>query len=323
MTETRKPFPAGTKWAWEEAGMSRLVGKKETRSGRDWFNQVGVLHTTENSLTRSSARGVADWQNTQQDFIDRAKTEHRFSGYHFLVDRKSWVTQCNPDTTEAFHAGKSFTWHDKAYRHGVRNRPGEGNDQLGVAMVARAHKMPYAEQEQDFEALLDQTATLLAHIKEQWDIPLVKITTHDYRAGDRGWLGHQDVANHPVGRKSDPGEHFPWDDLMTKANAEYERIYANKVKPSGGDAETAKLHKSLGPKIKVPDDKDTTWVAELSADEAKWLEDFIRESRKRDVLPSSLAALTAAYRRLRTELGLDDKTSVNQVIDDLMKRIDG
>ena len=275
-------------WAWEVAGRHVRVGRHQDRTGPT-FNKVGILHTSENSLVRSSAKGVAAWQNTQEEFLDREETEERYSGYHFLVDRHGFVGQCNPADTKANHAGKSFDW---------KGHPGGGNNHIGVAMVARASRMPYSHQKDDFDNLLMKTAVLLAHINDKYGIPLVRITIDEYKAGKRGWLGHMNVANQPVGRKSDPGEHFPWDELLKEANLQWHRIYRHSVPEHPPQAATS------GQAERKPGEVIISGTTFKPA-EVKFLRDFANKSLRDKVEAGSLAYATAVIRRLRIELGVE------------------
>ena len=193
-----------SKWLWDTY-KNRKCGKLQNRSGPA-FNKCVVLHTTENGI-RSLAVNVAKWQNTQKKV---------YSGYHYLTDsRGNIVYQCNPDTTKAYHAGKSYNW-------GLAL--GGGNKHIGVSMVAEAGRMPY-KGDHHFEKLLDTTAQVMLEIFLKYKIPMKRITIDEYRAGQKGWLGHMDVAYRldKLGRKKqrkfDPGKNFPWDRLIEKAKA--------------------------------------------------------------------------------------------------------
>ena len=286
-------------WAWEVAGRHVRVGRHQDRTGPT-FNKVGILHTSENSLVRSSAKGVAAWQNTQEEFLDREETKERYSGYHFLVDRHGFVGQCNPADTKANHAGKSFDW---------KGHPGGGNNHIGVAMVARASRMPYSHQKDDFDNLLMKTAVLLAHINDKYGIPLVRITIEEYKAGKRGWLGHMNVANNPVGRKSDPGEHFPWDELLKEANLQWNRIYRHSVpayphqQAEGGKPQAATSGQPST--VSFAAGSVTMSGQTFKASEMKFLKDFASKSLRDKVEAGSLAYATAVIRRLRIELGVE------------------
>ena len=290
------------RWAWEHSGRHNRVGKHQERSGPR-FNKMGVLHTTENSLVRSSAEGVADWQNRQTGHVNMEATKKRYSGYHFLVDRNGFIGQCNPSTTRAYHAGNSYDWGDR--RQPTPYGGGGGNNHIGVAMVARASKMPYNEEAEAFDGLLTKTATLLAHIKDKYAIPLVRLTIAEYRAGHQGWLGHQDVAT-PHGRKSDPGEHFPWDELLKQANARWANIYAAPKPPQAATSGQPKpLSFSAG--------NITLSGQTFKADEVKFLKDFAHKSLYSQVEAGSLAYATAVIRRLRIELGVEPDITASEL----------
>ena len=294
------------RWAWEHSGRHNRVGKHQERSGPR-FNKVGVLHTTENSLVRSSAEGVADWQNRQTGHVNMEATKKRYSGYHMLVDRNGFIGQCNPSTTRAYHAGNSYDWGDR--RQPTPYGGGGGNNHIGVAMVARASKMPYNEEAEAFDGLLTKTATLLAHIKDKYAIPLVRLTIAEYRAGHYGWLGHQDVAT-PHGRKSDPGEHFPWDELLKRANLRWANIYASSPKVAATD----------GTAVKMTDVGSVTMSGiTFKAEEIRFLKDLAAKSLYYKVEPGSLAYGTAIIRRLRKELGLAASVNSQDFADLLLK----
>ena len=297
-------------WHWDIDGRHDRVAKHQVRKGSH-FNQIGVLHTSENSLVRSSALGVAKWQNTQTDFTDADKTKKRYSGYHFLVDSNHWIGQCNPDNTRAYHAGNSYDWGDKAQP--AIYGGGGGNNHIGVSMVARASRMPYEHEEEAFGNLLLNTAELLAHICQKWDIPLERISIKEYRAGKRGWLGHQDVAT-PHGRKSDPGEHFPWAELMTEANRAWNRLYtvaARTAKPPQAATSGQGTIKQDVAGIK------------FGHDEVRFLKDLAHKSLYNQVEAGRVSYATAVIRRLRIELGVEPDITASELavrIADLLKK---
>ena len=302
----------GTSWAWEAAGRHERVGKAQARAGLPTMNRIGVLHTSENSLLRSSAPGVAHWQNTQEGFVDKEKTDKRYSGYHFLADKDRWIGQCNPDNTRAYHAGNSYEWGDRAQP--PKTGGGSGNNHIGLAMVARAARMPYNEEEEAFGRLLQSTATIMAHICDKYDIPLERITIKEYRQGKRGWLGHQDVAT-PHGRKSDPGEHFPWNDLLVEARKAWNRLYTVAAKPPPPQAAT-----SGGGQGTI---KQGVAGIQFDRNEVKFLKDLAHKSLYNQVEAGSLSYATAVIRRLRIELGVEPDIAAAELavrIADLLKK---
>ena len=271
-------------WEFALAHDPERVGRRQQRNGRE-FNRVIVVHTTENSLLRSSAEQVAKWQNTQRGTVGGGA--RRYSGYHFLVDRKGVVGQCNPDTTRAFHAGESWSWRDDK---------GGGNDHIGLALVARAHKWPYEDSDEDkaaSRAMLGNAAAVVALLQQKYGIPSDRLTIGQYRLGDSGLLGHSDVAT-PAGRKSDPGEHFPWDEFLSLCKA------ARKRRTLNDRAERVAASASVKPVVSAPA------PLEWGADEEQWLKAFLDECRRAAVEPSSLAYLVKAARAERSALGVED-----------------
>lgn len=71
--------------------------------------------------------------------------------------------------------------------------------------------------------LLDACAKWLADRSKARDIPLVKITATEYRAGQSGVIGHHDhTVGYNDGTHWDPGPRFPWEVVLREA-----RDYAN------------------------------------------------------------------------------------------------
>jgi hypothetical protein len=68
--------------------------------------------------------------------------------------------------------------------------------------------------------LLDRCAYWLAVRSKARNIPLVKLTPQQYRAGGRGVIGHNDhTVGYSDGTHWDPGPGFPWDVVLAKATA--------------------------------------------------------------------------------------------------------
>ena len=253
------------------------------------FNQAGVLHTTENSLT-SLAINVAKWQETQKKV---------YSGYHYLVDaRGNVIYQCNPKTTKAYHAGL-------AYKFG---RMFPGNNQIGVSMVAEAGKMPYHKEQHLFDKLLNTTAQLLVDIEKEFGIPIRKISIDEYRAGKRGWLGHMDVAYrlNKLGRKKqrkfDPGKDFPWDVLISRAVS---------IKNKDKIPSTRNEVKNMKPQmIKAP---GPTPVEKYNTESAQQLLSVM-------ATPNSEKYNLLFYREIAKGLGIDG-SKPDQVAAELLKRL--
>ncbi|MDV6332043.1 N-acetylmuramoyl-L-alanine amidase [Asticcacaulis sp. 201] len=104
---------------------------------------------------------------------------------HYLVEEDGRVFHLVAEERRAWHSGVSF-WKGETDINGAS---------IGIEIVNPGHEFGYT----DFSpAQIDAVIGLLDHIRERWDIP-------DHRI-----LGHSDVA---PGRKTDPGERFPWQEL--------------------------------------------------------------------------------------------------------------
>lgn len=74
-------------------------------------------------------------------------------------------------------------------------------------------------------AMLKRGATLTAELCLYLNIPAVKLTVAQVRAGQKGICGHIDVSN-AFGQSShwDPGPYFPWSTFMAMVRAEVARL---------------------------------------------------------------------------------------------------
>ncbi len=104
---------------------------------------------------------------------------------HYVVDEGGLVTQLVPEARRAWHAGASC-W---AGERDINSRS------IGIEIVNPGHEHGYA----DFPpAQIEAVIALSRDIAERLGIPAARV------------LAHSDVA---PGRKQDPGEKFPWDQL--------------------------------------------------------------------------------------------------------------
>jgi N-acetylmuramoyl-L-alanine amidase len=107
---------------------------------------------------------------------------------HYVVDEDGTVYRMVPEDQRAWHAGKSF-W------HGIRDI---NSTSIGIEIVNPGHEYGYrAFPAAQIDAVMELAADIIArhHIKP-CDV-----------------LGHSDIA---PGRKTDPGELFPWQDLAAR-----------------------------------------------------------------------------------------------------------
>jgi N-acetyl-anhydromuramyl-L-alanine amidase AmpD len=133
---------------------------------------------------------------------------------HFCVDNDS-VVQCVHESDGAWHT------------------PGRLPDKLGVEINRSSigiEHAGYAKQtaeewaDEYSQAMLKQSAALVADICLRHDIPPVLLTAQDLKLeGIRGICGHDDCTKATgVGSHWDPGPHFPWAWFMVLVRSEYD-----------------------------------------------------------------------------------------------------
>ena len=119
---------------------------------------------------------------------------------HFCVDADS-VVQCVELDATAWHAPP--------------NAGSIGIEHAGFATQSRAQWLdPYGT------ALLTRSAALTAWLCRTLDVPVVRLSAADLRAGRHGICGHVDVSNawHQSDHH-DPGPAFPWDWYLANVTA--------------------------------------------------------------------------------------------------------
>jgi N-acetylmuramoyl-L-alanine amidase len=101
---------------------------------------------------------------------------------HYLIEEDGRLFRLVPEERRAWHAGVSF-WKGQTALNAVS---------IGIELVNPGHEFGYRPfPEVQIAVLID----LIADIRERWTVPNGRI------------LGHSDIA---PGRRSDPGELFPW-----------------------------------------------------------------------------------------------------------------
>lgn len=273
-----KPLPPFPEPYWNG---NRRAGKPQVRVGAP-FNRVIVVHTTEGKAALGqSSHATPDWQNRQK---------RRASGYHLVVGPDGFTMYGDPAKFRAYHAGRSWNWNNEG--------TGGGNNHIGMSIQANASDWfgpgrPSAVGKQ----VLDEAAKCAAYLARQFGVPLIRLSVADYRAGRRGFLGHMDVANKPVGRKSDPGTHFPWTDFLRSAAKYYDLAY-NRPKIEDGAV--------TSPVIRREDEVDKpvrVKVSALTEEDAQFLHEFVVACRKDNVDPGSLAYVVRMVRAYRVATG--------------------
>jgi len=109
---------------------------------------------------------------------------------HYLVEEDGRVFSLVPEARRAWHAGVSY-W---------RGERDINAASIGVEIVNPGHEFGYRPFP---DRQIDTVIALLNDIRSRWTIPDPRI------------LGHSDVA---PGRKSDPGELFPWPRLTAEGH---------------------------------------------------------------------------------------------------------
>jgi len=154
----------------------------------DWI----VLHSAEVWEKPSSAEAVAAY------FLNPPVTVSA----HYVVDCDS-IVQCVKTEHIADHCGRG-------------NDRSIGIEQAGYAKQSEAEWLDaYGQQ------MLALVSKLVAREARQWNIPLVKLSAADLIAGKRGICGHVDInAAFPNNTgHTDPGIHYPWNNLLDLAKA--------------------------------------------------------------------------------------------------------
>lgn len=152
-----------------------------------------VIHTAECSESPSGAHNVA---------VYFASPNAPEASAHYVVDGTG-VIQCVLEKDIAWHATKA-------------NPFSIGVEHAGFARQSSAEwQDAYSQRE------IYNSANLVGAICLRWDIPIVRLTPIEVRAGARGICGHVDVNAALEGGKGhvDPGLHFPWDEYIAIARA--------------------------------------------------------------------------------------------------------
>lgn len=169
----------------------------------------------------------------------RVLAVHTTEGIMRAVDLRAWKSwpgssHAAADDTGVLldGAGDGFVDHDRAawtLRSG--NCWSENIELCAMASWTRAQWLARAE-------LLDRCAYWLAVRAIARDIPLVKLTPAQYRAGGSGVIGHHDhTVGYSDGTHWDPGPGFPWDVVLELAVAYRDRLTAP-ARPRTGAAVT-------------------------------------------------------------------------------------
>lgn len=143
-----------------------------------------VMHDMEAPETPSTAENVARLFQTIQ----------RPASAHLCVDSDS-IVQCVRDGDQAAAA------------------PGTNRDGIHIELAGFAVQDGAAWLDPYGTLMLDRAANAAAQYCRKYDIPPVRLTVKELKAGKKGFIGHADatIAYPPNAGHTDPGKDFPWD----------------------------------------------------------------------------------------------------------------
>jgi len=142
-----------------------------------------VEHTMEAPEKPKTAFNVASWF---------AGTSAPQASAHFCVD-DAQVIQCVLECDVAWAA------------------PGANSNGVHIEHAGYASQTPDQWDDDYSNAVLANSAKLCARLARRFNIPIIKLSADDLKAGKRGFCGHADVtAAFCKSGHSDPGPNYPW-----------------------------------------------------------------------------------------------------------------
>lgn len=159
-----------------------------------------VIHGTVSPTVRGGARNVANF----------FATENNQTSAHFVVDPGE-IIQCVMEDTIA--------WHD-----------GTNTNSIGIEMCDLVDGPSQRWADENHVDMMSRTAMLVNDVAARHNVPLVKLTAQDIRAGKRGICGHADMRDAFPGSTThyDPGLTFPWARFMEEVNGDMGLSQADK-----------------------------------------------------------------------------------------------
>jgi len=147
-----------------------------------------VVHTMENPEKPGTARQVAKW------FASQSAPQ---ASAHYCIDNLE-VVQCVKDEDVAWAA------------------PGANRDGIHIEHAGRAAQDEAGWHDEYSQAMLRLSTELAAELCTRYEIPAVKLTVEEVRAGKlKGFCGHNDVSlAFKKSTHTDPGKSFPWDEYL-------------------------------------------------------------------------------------------------------------
>jgi len=166
-----------------------LQAKNYTKGRRPGPIDLIVIHTMEAAEKPTTAEAVAGWG---------AGPSAPQASWGYAVDNDS-IVQSVLDTDTAWHA------------------PGANHNGIGIEHAGYA-KQNAADWSDDYsQKMLRLSAKLSAMLCAKHNIPVVKLTPAELKAGKRGIVGHKDCTDAFSGGHghTDPGGSFPWDTYIS------------------------------------------------------------------------------------------------------------
>lgn len=191
--------------------MQFVQAKNFTPANRTSIRLI-VIHDMEYPEKPTGAEWCADF------FAGRNGMTAPKASAHYAVDNDS-IVQCVRDEDVAWHA------------------PGANADGIGIEHAGYANQTR-AEWLDDYGvAELQLSSQLVAELCAKHDIPPVRISAAEMKAGAVGILGHADVtlASGKPGH-TDPGPNFPWDWYLERVRAHYDLLRSTPEVLAGGVA---------------------------------------------------------------------------------------
>jgi N-acetyl-anhydromuramyl-L-alanine amidase AmpD len=244
-----------------------------------------VIHGTVSPCVKGGAESVAKY----------FQSSGAGGSAHYVVD-PSEVVQCYSEKTICWHA------------------PPNANS-IGVELCDPQTGASSRWADANHEAMLVRAAALVREIAARWNVPLVRLSVADLKAGRRGICGHVDVSQafHQTDH-TDPGSGFPWAhfmDLVTRGTVQEEDPMAGMTKQDIYDA-VWKTDQIAGPADAADHKTNATWQPQSI------LKDVQVRVRS---LTTTVAALTATVKTLADQLGKDvDTAQVVAAVEDAIAK---
>lgn len=166
----------------------KISPDKRLKRDKGWLGIV-IHHTGIGGNKNRDELSWSKWSDAMVHWLTKA--DDSYLSAHYVIARNGKMTMLvDPETHEAFHAGKSEFYHPEKQRIVTDcNRYF-----IGIELVGDGNLISYSTEQ--YNSLVE----LCRFLKEKYNIHPMCITGHDRVAPDR---------------KSDPGKLFDWDKFFT------------------------------------------------------------------------------------------------------------